>query len=58
MTEEVPDRVPAGAVLPDGRVLTFPAHRDCPCADCVAAFEALEAGDLGLPSNDEGGLPW
>lgn len=54
-----PDRLPAGAELPDGRVLAYPAHRRCPCADCAAAFEAWEEGELILPDDDEGDdLPW
>jgi len=48
--------LPPGATLPDGTVLTFPPHRDCPCADCEAAFEGLGTGTLELP--EEGGLPW
>lgn len=53
-----PDRLPAGVELPDGRVLTYPAHRDCPCADCTAAFEALAEGELVLPGDEEDDLPW
>lgn len=41
--------LPPGVELPDGRVLSFPAHRRCPCADCTAAFEAWDAGGLSLP---------
>ena len=49
------DAIPAGAVLPDGRLLTFSPSRACGCADCVAAFRALERDELRLP---EGGFPW
>lgn len=41
--------LPPGVELPDGTVLTFPAHRRCPCIDCTAAFRAWDAGDLSLP---------
>lgn len=54
-----PDRLPPGCELPDGRVLSFPAHHDCPCADCTAAFDALKRGDLEVPEDgEEGKLPW
>lgn len=51
-----PERLPAGATLPDGSVLTFPAFRDCGCEECLRAYEAHQAGELRIP--DEGGLPW
>lgn len=53
-----PLRLPAGVRLPDGRALTFSARRGCGCADCEAAFRALDSGELILPADDEEGLPW
>lgn len=50
------DRLPAGVQLPSGRVLTYPASRDCGCETCIRAFEAYRAGELRLPEED--GLPW
>lgn len=41
--------LPPGLELPDGRVLTFPPHRRCPCRDCEAAFRAWDRGVLNLP---------
>lgn len=57
MDADVPQdaAIPAGIELPDGRVLTFEPSRECRCADCRAAFRALERGELRLP---QGGLPW
>lgn len=51
-TEEVAV-LPAGVELPDGVVLTFCPHRACPCADCRAAFEALDAGELEVPESGD-----
>lgn len=48
--------IPAGVELPDGRVLSFAPSPECGCADCTAAYRALERGELRPP--DEGGLPW
>lgn len=45
--------IPAGVELPDGRVLTFRPSRACDCADCAAAFRALERGTLTLPEEVE-----
>lgn len=36
--------VAAGTVLPNGTMATFPAARDCPCADCTHAIQAWKAG--------------
>lgn len=36
--------LPPGVSLPDGRVLTYAAHRECPCRDCVDAWAAWRAG--------------
>ena len=35
--------VPPGFVLRDGRMLTFPAHSECPCADCQEAVATVLA---------------
>lgn len=57
-TDDGSDRLPAGVVLPTGRPLTLPPSRVCPCADCVAAYEALERGELILPDDQADDLPW
>lgn len=56
VTLDEPDRLPAGVTLPNGRTLTYPASRDCGCADCLAAYEAHQDGELRRP--EDGGLPW
>jgi hypothetical protein len=35
-----PWTLPAGIELPNGVMLTYPAHRACGCVDCRAAFDA------------------
>lgn len=50
------ERVPPGAVLPDGRLLLFTPSRGCDCEDCRDAFRALDRGTLTLPEEVAG--PW
>ncbi|MBA2243646.1 MAG: hypothetical protein H0W11_01700 [Gemmatimonadetes bacterium] len=40
----LPEQLPEGTELPDGRILTFAPHRECPCGDRTAAFEAWRRG--------------
>lgn len=47
--------LPAGAELPDERIVTFRPSSRCPCDVCELAFRALAAGTLRWP---EGDLPW
>lgn len=50
--------LPPGIELPDGRVLTFPASRRCPCRDCAAAFRAYADGTLEMLADRPGEVPW
>ena len=50
-------QLPAGLELPDGRLLTFAPHRECPCSDCEGAFRALEDGTLRMAEAWDGSWP-
>jgi hypothetical protein len=50
--------LPRGVELPDGQILTYPASKLCGCQDCIAAWQAWEAGTLVLPGDGGDGLPW
>lgn len=52
-----PKELPPGSTLPDGRVLTGPAHRECDCADCREAYRAWRRRELQFPDPGED-IPW
>lgn len=60
MTDDAgPDRLPAELELPDGHALAFSPHRECPCSDCTAAFDALKRSNPDVAEDgEEGKLPW
>ncbi len=53
-----PEQLPPGLLLPNGKVLVFAPHRECPCADCNDAFEALKAGTLREATLEEWDGSW